>query len=228
MAISNSVMSSINGAPSVNPAAGGAMSSASSAQEMTDQFLTLLITQMQNQDPLNPMENSEMTSQIAQINTVSGIQDLNTTLSAITGQISKTQQLQASALAGKGVMVEGNDIKVGKEGVITPFGVALDKPASDVTVTIKDNVGNVVRTYDMGAISAGTQSFYWDGKKDDGTQAASGENYRVSIAAENSEGQLPAKTLNYAYVQGVNTIGDDTRLDIGTKAIALGDVYQIL
>ncbi|MCX2523102.1 flagellar hook assembly protein FlgD [Larsenimonas rhizosphaerae] len=226
MAISASALSAINGTANASSSSTKAVSS--DAAEMKDQFLTLLITQMQNQDPLNPMENSEMTSQLAQINTVSGISELNETLAAITKQINTTQQLQATALVDKGVMVSGNDILVGEDGVITPFGISLDDPASNVTVSIRDAVGNTVRTYDMGAIDAGTQSFYWDGSMDDGGVAEAGAGYKFSIEASNSAGKVPSTALDYGFVRGVNTINGETSLDIGTRAISLGDVYQVL
>src|SRR5690554_1858978 len=94
---------------------------ASNSQEMRDNFMTLLVTQLRNQDPLNPMENNEMTSQLAQINTVSGIESLNETMQTINGQMEAAKTMQASALIGRAVLVPGERILVGNEDV-TPFG----------------------------------------------------------------------------------------------------------
>ena len=107
----------------------------SQSDELRESFLRLLTTQLQNQDPLKPLENHEMTSQIAQINTVSGIEQLNQTLMAITGQIDTNRALQASALIGKGVLVPGDKVMLeqGEEGELftTPFGIELGGPGGE-------------------------------------------------------------------------------------------------
>ena len=111
---------------STNNAVLDSASKSSTSQDLHNSFLTLLVAQLKNQDPTNPMQNNELTSQLAQINTVQGIEKLNTTLGAISGQINSNQSLQASALIGHGVMVPGNNILVcSKEGQVstTPFCV---------------------------------------------------------------------------------------------------------
>ena len=106
----------------VNQTANGTSSGKSAAQDLQNNFMTLLITQLKNQDPLKPMENAELTSQLAQINTVQGIQDLNKTMSNITTQINTSQQIQAASLIGHGVLVPGDRVLVGS-GQTTPFGI---------------------------------------------------------------------------------------------------------
>lgn len=101
-------MATTSGTSSVtNPYA--ALSSSSSttttktaAEEQQDRFLTLLVTQLKNQDPLNPMDNAEMTSQMAQMSTVSGIEKLNTTLNSLVDNIGTSQSMQAASMIGKG------------------------------------------------------------------------------------------------------------------------------
>ena len=108
------------------------------------------------------MQNNELTSQLAQINTVQGIEKLNTTLGSISGQISSNQSLQATALIGHGVMVPGNNILVGsKDGKVstTPFGVELERAADQVTATITNASGQVVRTIEIGGLTAGVHAF---------------------------------------------------------------------
>ncbi len=87
--------------------------SGNSAQDLQNQFLNMLVTQLKNQDPTNPMDNSQLTTQLTQINTLSGIEKLNTTLGSISGQISTSQSLQSSTLIGHGVMVKGSQVLVG-------------------------------------------------------------------------------------------------------------------
>lgn len=197
------------------------------AQDLQNQFLTMLVTQLKNQDPTNPMDNSQLTTQLAQINTLSGIEKLNTTLGSISGQITTSQSLQSSTLIGHGVMVNGGQILVGK-GTTTPFGVELASASTGASATIKDAGGNVIDTVDLGALSAGVHTFSWDGKLSDGSEAPDGK-YSVAIAASNGNTQLVAQPLNYAYVNGVSTANNTTKLDLGTMGSAtLDDVRQIL
>src|SRR3546814_4518302 len=97
-----------------------------------DRFLTLLVTQLQNQDPLNPMDNAQVTSQIAQLSTVNGINQLNNTLLALSGQMDVSQSMPDAALIGKDVLVPGTKISLGGEPgakVAPPYGVDLISPA---------------------------------------------------------------------------------------------------
>lgn len=202
-------------------------SSDTSAADLQSNFLTLLVTQLQNQDPTNPMDNSQLTSQLAQINTLSGIEKLNTTLGSISGQITSGQSLQASTLIGHGVMVDGSQILVGSS-TTTPFGVDLSQASTSTTATIKDASGAVIQTIDLGAQTAGVHTFQWDGKAADGTTVADGK-YTVSIAAANATGQLVAQPLNYAYVSGVTTDSSGAVLDLGTMGTTtLANVRQIV
>lgn len=204
--------------------------SASESDGLRENFMTLLVTQLKNQDPLNPMENAEMTSQLAQINTVSGIEELNTTLEGITGQIDAGHKLQATALIGQSVLVPGDRVLVGEEGT-TPFGVELDEPVDKVVITIRDSAGQVVRSYEVEEpIEAGVQSFEWDGKLEGDVQAPSGA-YHVSIEASVNDEPVAATVLNYAIVNGVSTASDGSpRLDLGgiSEQASLADIRQIL
>lgn len=210
--------------------------SKSQSDELRESFLLLLTTQMQNQDPMNPLENSEMTSQIAQINTVSGIEQLNQTLQAITGQIDQNKALQASALIGKGVLVPGNQtlLEQGEEDEIftTPFGISLERPAENVRVTISSASGETINQFDLGPVDAGVSSFRWDGLSSDGETAASGA-YRVTLEATNADDErIAAETLNYAQVGAVTPQDQDgnVRLDLGAVygQVGLDDIRMIL
>ncbi len=198
-----------------------------SAADLQSNFLTLLVTQLKNQDPTNPMDNAQLTSQLAQINTLSGIEKLNTTLGSISGQISNGQSLQATSLIGHGVMVQGSQILVGNK-TTTPFGISLPGAATSVTATITDASGSVVQTIDLGALPAGVHTFQWDGSTTDGTTAADGK-YNVSISASNAQGTLVSQPLCYAYVSGVSTASNGAVLDLGQMGKAtLEDIYQII
>ncbi|APG17626.1 flagellar basal body rod modification protein [Kosakonia radicincitans DSM 16656] len=198
-----------------------------SASDLQSSFLTLLVAQLKNQDPTNPLQNNELTSQLAQISTLSGIEKLNTTLGSISGQIDNSQSLQASNLIGHGVMIPGQTVLVGS-GTTTPFGVELTQAADKVTATVTSKDGTVVRTIDIGSLSAGVHTFSWDGKLTDGTTAPDGS-YKVSISASNASTQLVAQPLQFAMVQGVTLNSSGNLLDLGTYGTTtLDEVRQII
>lgn len=198
-----------------------------SATDLQNSFLTLLVAQLKNQDPTNPMQNNELTTQLAQINTVSGIEKLNTTLGSISGQIDNSQSLQASTLIGHGVMIPGTTVLAGSD-TTTPFGVELEQAADKVTATVTDKSGVVIRTIDIGALSAGVHTFTWDGTQTDGTAAPDGS-YNVSISASAGTTQLVAQPLQFALVQGVTRGSNGNTLDLGTYgSTTLDEVRQII
>lgn len=221
--IASSILSSVNSDSST------AESSASAAEELQEQFLTLLTTQLQNQDPTDPMDNSEMVTQLAQISTISSIENVGTTLEGISSQISAAETLQASALVGNGVLIDGNVIQV-DSGVATTFGVTLASDADTVTITIKDSSGNVVRTLEESDMSAGTQALSWDGLQDDGTTAADGA-YTFTIAATADDVAVTSTALKYALVTGVTTdSSNEVALDLGgvNENVGLSDISLVL
>lgn len=211
-----------------------------SSKELQDNFLTLLIAQMKNQDPTNPMDNSQLTSQLAQINTLAGIERLNTTLGMVSGQIDDSLSVNASNMIGKGVMVPGNKILVATselegtdnetETITTPFGFELMRDADSVIITILDENGNVVREVDLGSIPAGVSSFTWDGQLNDGTTAPDGS-YTFSVNASYDGQKVSSTSLGYSVVYGVinSKVNNKVLLDLGILgSISIDEVRQIL
>lgn len=226
MAVGNVIDSSVRSA--LNATSGASASSGSA--DLQDSFMTLLVTQLQNQDPMNPMENAEMTSQLAQINTVSGIESLNETLAGINGQLDTSQMLQAADMIGKGVLVAGDRVLVGEEGATTPFGVELPQAADEVQITIRNASGEIVRSFEPISMDAGVESFTWDGTTNDGSMVAEGS-YTVSVTASANGESVTAGALNYALVSGVSLDGQGIPLlDLGgiTEPVNLEDIRQIL
>lgn len=196
------------------------------AQSMQNNFLTLLVTQLKNQDPTNPLQNSQLTTQLAQISTLSGIEKLNKTMSSISHQLSSAQSLQTSMLVGHGVMVNGSQILAAKN-VTTPFGVDLESDSDSVKFTIKDLRGNVIRTIETGPHKAGINTFTWDGKMQDGKPAPDGK-YFFSVTATKGNVGVSFQSLNYAYIHGVSTKDNKVLLDLGAQGlVGLGDVRKI-
>ena len=124
-----------------------------------DRFLKLLVAQMQNQDPLNPMDNAQVTSQMAQIQTVSGIDKLNTTVQGLNAQFAQLQALSGAALVGHDVLIEGNRL-VADAGV-GHGGFELGSQADHVKLEVLDASGRVIDSADLGAMASGRHSFDW-------------------------------------------------------------------
>jgi flagellar basal-body rod modification protein FlgD len=157
-----------------------AAASASDATVTSDRFLKLLVAQMQNQDPLNPMDNAQVTSQMAQINTVTGIDKLNTTVQGLSTQFMQMQAVQGAALVGRDVVVAGNKLSVDDTAGVGQGGFELANAADAVKVEILSASGAVVPTLNLGAEGAGVHSFDWPSGS---ATSASGLTFRVSATA---------------------------------------------
>lgn len=132
---------------------------AKKAQDNQDRFLTLLVAQMKNQDPMNPMENAQLTTQIAQIQTVTGIDQLNTSIDKLGSQFDQSQSMTAVGMVGRSVMLEGNRLLMGSEAAQGAF--ELYGAADNVKVEIVTAAGTVVDTMHLGAASEGRHTFTW-------------------------------------------------------------------
>jgi len=207
-----------------------------SVQADTDKFMTLLVTQLQNQDPLNPMDNAQMTSQLAQLQTVTGVNKLNTTLESLKASYQSTESLQATQLIGSGVLVEGDGILLHKSQAI--LGVELETPADKVQIVISDSSGKDVASLELGAQEAGIIPIAWDGvpdpnKLDDEGKPvvlADGEySFRV-VASRGGETLKDAKALAFDSVASVTTGGKDgVKLNLpGKGAVTLADIKQVM
>jgi flagellar basal-body rod modification protein FlgD len=173
-------MSTVDSATSAATALGSATGTKTqTASEQTDRFLKLLVTQMQNQDPLNPMDNAQITTQMAQISTVSGIDDLNKSIGTMTSTLFSSQSMQAASLIGKNVLVPGDKLLLDADRNTTA-GFALAGPADKVSVNIKDANGKVVDTVDLGPQKPGRVSFDWTAPKN----ATTGLTFEINATAK--------------------------------------------
>jgi len=198
----------------------------SAIDEAENRFLKLLTTQLQNQDPLNPLDNAQMTSQLAQISTVNGIEKLNTTLQSLLSDSTQSQTIQAAALVNHGVLVPGSRMALGVDGAIG--GIELSTGSDETVVTIKDNNGLVMRTINLGALGAGIHPFAWDGMTDSGQRAVDGS-YSFSVSGKQGGKQTSASSLAFGLVQSVSRNNGDLMLDIGALgSFGVSDVKKIL
>jgi len=191
-----------------------------------DRFLTLLVTQMKNQDPLNPLQNSELTSQIAQISTVQGIEKLNTTLSLLVNDIGASRALDAATLVGRMVLVAGQGIELAEAGGYAGF--ALPQAVDQLSITISDASGLAVHRVELGAQAAGTQTFAWDGMTDAGARAANGA-YTFSVSGLAAGKKIEATPLSAALVDAVVPGKDVPTVSLGRLGERpLTDIQRIL
>ncbi len=158
---------------------GGKKAADSDPQAMQDRFLKLLVEQLKNQDPMNPMENAEMTSQMAQINTVTGIQQLNSTMSSITTQLNALQNMQGTSLVGRQVLLPGNQLAFDANGV-GQGALELPKDAKGVKVEVISTTGTVLDTLNLGDKTAGTHHFNWDAQAAGVTDLSKVKSFRVT------------------------------------------------
>ncbi|HYR25102.1 MAG TPA: flagellar hook capping FlgD N-terminal domain-containing protein [Aquabacterium sp.] len=151
--------SAITGASAASANTTGSVSA--NMNQATDRFLKLLVTQMQNQDPLNPMDNAQLTSQMAQINTVTGIEKLNTTMTSMSSTFTQMQMLQGASLVGRAVLLEGNKLAVNTQTGNAGGGYELASAANKVQIDIVNSAGTVVDSITQTGKSAGRQAFEW-------------------------------------------------------------------
>lgn len=193
---------------------GSTAAGASSDTASADRFLKLLVTQMQNQDPLNPMDNAQITSQMAQINTVTGLQTLNTSVQGLGAQFVQMQALQGATLVGRDVVVQGNRLTPNDAGLVQG-GFGLESPADSVSIEILGAGGGVIDTVPLGAEGAGQHGFEWVPKA--GVDPALGQRFRV--VAKSGSALLNATPLMRDRVDAVLSGGDTLNLvlrDSGT------------
>ena len=196
------------------------------AVDPQDRFLKLLVTQLQNQDPLNPMDNAQMTSQLAQISTVDGIEKLNATMRMILEGSGENQAMQAAAMIGRGVLVPGSGVELGGGGALG--GIELAEPADRVAGTIRDGNGLAVKTIELGGLSAGARGFTWDGSTDGGGAAVAGA-YTFTVAATRGSGNVAVEPLQWGTVSSVTRGSQGVSLNVGALGtFNMADVREIL
>lgn len=206
----------------------GALTSKTASSADTEQrFLKLLVTQLNNQDPLNPLDNAQLTSQLAQMSTVSGIEKLNSAFQSMLAQSGSSQVLQSASMIGRTVLVPGSELAL-KKGTDVPFAVEMPQSADSVKVTVTNAAGNTVRSFDLGSLPQGVKTLSWDGLNDTGASVADGT-YTVNVVATSGDAKVAASALTYANVTSVSqgTSGVALSLASGAKA-SLADVRLIL
>jgi flagellar basal-body rod modification protein FlgD len=203
-------------------AAAQAANAANAKKTSLDQndFLTLMITQLKNQDPFKPLDPTAYVGQLAQFSSVSGIADVNKNISGLTDSLRGNQVLDGAALIGRTVIAQGNTIHLSGGGTGAQGLVDVPAGASSVQLVIKDSSGSTVRTQALDN-SKGQQTFSWDGKTDSGADAAAGA-YKIEVVAKVGTQSQSLATNVAAYVGSVAI--DPTTGSLMLDTDTLGDV----
>jgi len=186
------------------------------------------VTQMQNQNPLDPQDNGEFVAQLAQFSSLESMQSLNSSVSTIANNYQSSQALQASSLVGRSVIAQTDKAVVDPTKGLTG-SVALTSSSSNTTVGVYNAKGDLVRSIDLGSQSAGNASFTWDGKDSNGAVAAAGT-YTFKAAATVDGTATAMSTYLPATVNSVTmgTNGGELTLNLaGLGGIALSKVQTI-
>ena len=223
----NDLMSTMNAKP---------QTATDSVQADTDKFMTLLVTQLQNQDPLNPLDNAQVTSQLAQLQTVTGVNKLNTTLESLKSSYQSSEAMQATGLIDHGVLVDGDRVTLVDGKAI--MGIELPSDADSVKLVITDAKGNEVQVMNLGALDAGVQPVAWDGVPDPKNLDKDGKpvvlpngNYSFKVVATKGGEEIKeAKALSFDTVTSVTTnSADGVKLNLPFKGtVKLSDIKQVL
>ncbi|MET0105118.1 MAG: flagellar hook assembly protein FlgD [Sedimenticola sp.] len=192
-----------------------------------DAFLKLMVTQLSNQDPFEPMDNTQFVSQMAQFASVTGLDKLNESFDSFSASMTSDQALQAGSLIGREVLVPVDQGHLSAGGAIRGQ-VELGQSAT-VKVRVTDAVGQLVREISLGQQQAGPVHFSWDGITSDGEYAPVG-NYRIQVEARRSGNAESLQTQIFAPVESVvlGSSGQGLTLNLeGLGPVAFNQVKQI-
>ncbi len=196
-----------------------------SANETQDRFLSLLVAQMKNQDPLNPLDNAQVTSQLAQLSTVQGIEKMNTSLAALAASLGPNQMAQAANLIGRGVLVPGDAIA--PSTLEDVMGFELSRPADSVTLSIRNAAGALVRNVNMGARDTGVNLMVWDGLDNNGAAVPEGS-YRFTVNAAQGGQSVSSTALHLGLVNSVSQDSQGVKLNLASSdKVSYADIRQI-
>jgi flagellar basal-body rod modification protein FlgD len=195
-----------------------------------DAFLTLLLTQLQNQDPFNPMEDTEMTAQLAQYSQLEQLTNLNSNVTSMAGYIQAQNQFQTLSLIGKEVKAEANLFSV-TGGQVDIEGSLEVSETCKIQVYVTDENGNQVRSYDWGQVSPGAYAISWDGRNTNGEKVADGA-YAFQITATNLAGEAMTDGISPTISGKVSSVSFDESgqpvVHIGQAQLSLSQVMEIL
>ncbi len=195
-----------------------------------DAFLTLLLTQLQNQDPTNPMENTEMTAQLAQFSQLEQLANMSEAVETMSSYIQAQNQFQTLTMIGKEVMAENDQLSISNGQTDVDASITLTETAA-VTAYIVNANGEQVRAIELGTLSPGTHDLNWDGRNNGGQICADGS-YSFQVTATSLSGELLEDGI-YPVVSGkITAVSFDSSgqpiVHMGNATMSLSQVMRIL
>lgn len=183
-----------------------------------DDFLKLLVTQLQYQDPLNPTDNTQFVAQLAQFSSLEGLTNLQKTAEGMKGSLDSMQDYSSASLIGRSVKADGDSFEFSGSPVTLGYSV-MDNAASAV-MTVRDSAGRLVSSADIGAVAAGDHLAEWDGRDNNGTVMGPGD-YTFMVSAKGADNSM-VKTSTYVTgpVKGISLEDSGAQLLVGSSKVA--------
>jgi flagellar basal-body rod modification protein FlgD len=192
-----------------------------------DAFFKLMLAQLKNQDPTNPLKSHEMAAQLANFSSLEQMQNMNTTLNEIKGGQKPMEQFQSLNLIGKAVAGDSSKLVRSKGDTDHDFQFNLPADATDVKIEVKNSAGELVKKYDLKSLKKGENKITWNGKDSRDLEAPIGEYYYQIEAKASNGGKLAVKTDFAGTITGVNYTPEGPVLLVGNQTIRLRDVKKI-
>ncbi|MHC1788016.1 flagellar hook assembly protein FlgD [Solidesulfovibrio sp.] len=223
-----SYASSILAASSGTSAASSTKSDSATSALGMDAFLQLLVTQLQYQDPLDPMDDKAFVAELAQFSSLEQLTEINSGIEGLASLGQEQQLLGAVNFIGKTIEATGTAVSL-NEGTATSVTFSLPDDASTCLVNVLDSTGNIVRTVDLGSTTAGDVEFTWDGKDYDGNVMDDGQ-YQVAVTATDADGEvMTVGSTMTGTVTGIQQVSGTYYLDIGNgRYVAFTDITNVI
>lgn len=216
----------VNAVTATTNAADGAAAMKKATGMNKDDFLKLFVTQLQQQDPLNPQDGNQFIAQLAQLSQVEQAYNTNTNLQGLLAAQNSNMMVSAVSFIGKEVLAAGNQVALTAGGSAN-LNFRLDGSVSSLNIDIRDAAGNLVRSLTSGQTAAGDGSIAWDGRGGNGLPLPSGT-YSFEVTGTNASGVTVAgASLVRGRVDGVRIDGSTPILTAGGIEIGMGDVLQV-
>lgn len=199
--------------------------SGTSTAELQTNFLKMLTVQLQNQDPMNPMESAEMTSQLAQLNMVDGISNMNKSMTSLLSMMQAADFVNYSGTVGRSALVAGNEMFFDGQNPVT-FALQFPESMPKSSLQITDASGNIVKTMDLGAVKTDLMNMFWDGLSADGQAVPAGK-YRIVAKGIDGTKEIAPSSFVASIVAAVGRTGNDINLTLADgKRVLPKDVVQ--
>jgi flagellar basal-body rod modification protein FlgD len=224
------MVNSVGSNAASNPLTSQTGNSASQANSLRQQdFLRLMVAQVQNQDPMNAETNGDFLAQLAQFSTNDSINNMESSIKQLASSLQSNQALQASALVGRKVLVNNNHLNLSSEGASATATINMVSGVTDLKASIYSSSGELIKTIPLGQPAAGNFDFTWDGTNSSNEKMAAG-NYTVKVAGTYNGQAVSVPTMTYANVDSVSLGQNGTGFQLnvaGIGAVSLSDVKQI-